>query len=459
MPITSTHPEYDLNITKWQKCRDAYDGEDEVKVKGSNYLPLLSNMKSDTDPKYLAYKSRALFYGAMGKTVNGLSGMALRKPITLEGVNKRLEYLTKDVTDTGIRLETFIKNEIEELLMTGRYAIMADRSDTGAGTTYIRGIIAENITNWFIDENGKLISVIIKEDFYEQDPKDKFKRVVINQYRELFIDENGYYQANLHTKNGDTFVVTPLPTPTISGKPLKEIPIVFVNVDSTDNQISKPPLLDMVNVVFKHYIASADLEHGRHLTARPTPYITGTSSQDEKGQPITIEIGSDTCLLLPEANCKAGFMEFTGTGLQSLVDGMKEKEEMIAKLGAKILDTQKKAAESSETARINKSGDHSLLVSIASVVEDSINQIMDFVSKWEGISETSVVEMNKDFLDVQVNPQIISALLQALQAGKISTDTFLYNLKKAELLPEDISIEDEKALIENETPDYDEIMI
>jgi len=55
--------------------------------------------------------------------------------------------------------------------------------------------------------------------------------------------------------------------------------------------------------------------------------------------------------------------------------------------------------------------------------------------------------LNRDFVSGKMSAQDITALLQALQAGKISIDTFLYNLQRGEILPEMRTIEDEKLLI------------
>jgi len=34
MPVNSTHPEYDANISAWSRARDAIAGEDAVKAGG-----------------------------------------------------------------------------------------------------------------------------------------------------------------------------------------------------------------------------------------------------------------------------------------------------------------------------------------------------------------------------------------------------------------------------------------
>jgi hypothetical protein len=49
----------------------------------------------------------------------------------------------------------------------------------------------------------------------------------------------------------------------------------------------------------------------------------------------------------------------------------------------------------------------------------------------------------------------MSSLMGAWQSGGISHDTFLFNMKKGEILPPDITIEDEKGLIEIQVGEID----
>jgi hypothetical protein len=79
---------------------------------------------------------------------------------------------------------------------------------------------------------------------------------------------------------------------------------------------------------------------------------------------------------------------------------------------------------------------------------------MKRIAAWLGDSPDKVyVKMNTDFVDVSLSPQEITALLQALQAGAISQDTFLYNMLQGERLPPGRTIEEEKLLIEAEGVD------
>ena len=58
------------------------------------------------------------------------------------------------------------------------------------------------------------------------------------------------------------------------------------------------------------------------------------------------------------------------------------------------------------------------------------------------------VELNMDFVDVRIPHQEIIALVQSYQMGGISMDTLLHNLKQGEVIPSDVSIEEEREKIE-----------
>ncbi len=56
--------------------------------------------------------------------------------------------------------------------------------------------------------------------------------------------------------------------------------------------------------------------------------------------------------------------------------------------------------------------------------------------------------MNTDFVSTEISPQQITALMQAYQGGGISHDTFIYNMVQGEVTPPDVTVEQEKELIE-----------
>jgi len=69
------------------------------------------------------------------------------------------------------------------------------------------------------------------------------------------------------------------------------------------------------------------------------------------------------------------------------------------------------------------------------------------IANWMG-APVPEFEINRDFIDSNLDPQSLLAYLQVYQSGGLSLDSFLSLLVKGELLPKDISAEDEAERIE-----------
>jgi len=64
------------------------------------------------------------------------------------------------------------------------------------------------------------------------------------------------------------------------------------------------------------------------------------------------------------------------------------------------------------------------------------------------------VKLNKDFETAHLNGQELSALVSAWQAGAISRDALLHNLRQGEILPPGRSDQQEGELIRAGKPDF-----
>ena len=68
----------------------------------------------------------------------------------------------------------------------------------------------------------------------------------------------------------------------------------------------------------------------------------------------------------------AGYLEFTGQGLTSFERAMDRDERLMAVLGSRLLQDQKKVGETAEAIRLRQSGEDSALSVIATSVSESL---------------------------------------------------------------------------------------
>jgi len=458
MPVTSTHSSYDSHSSQWSRCRDCAEGSDAVKKRGIAYLPQLEAMDLAS---YDAYKQRALFFGATGRTIQGLAGAVFRKPFSFEypqSFEDQLERITPD----GLSVDEFSRRVVTEVLTTGRVGLLVDApAKEDADSAYVATYTAESIRNWRVtDINGELVltMIVLEEVYAKSDPSDEFDVENQPQYRVLRLvpgggDSSYRYQTDVYrqtNKEVDSWAaVADLSVlPTRNGVPIDRIPFWFVNSSNMTPSPDKPPLLDMVDVNLSHYRTCADLEHGAHYTALPTAVLTGFPTDN------SYAIGSGKAWVVDDVQAKATFLEYKGSGLTSLSDLKRDKEQALAVLGARMLESQKKGVEAEGTHKIRQSGEQGALATIVKTASQGIETALKYLLWWSGASDAQVNEvvfdLNTDFISARMEPQQLKALMEAHQASQISQDTFLHNLKEGEILPQDRTIEEEKALIDAE---------
>lgn len=446
MPIDSTHPEYKKNAPFWQKCRDTIAGEDQVKEQGPTYLPRLGGQDQG---QYDAYLKRAVFVGIMGRTVDALVGAVFRKPIKIDIEGKEKGAL--DLASHGHDFGVFAKHVFTQTLAVGRHGAFVDfPREGGNGDPYLVEIPAESITNWVtqdIDGQSVPVAVVIKEMVADPAEADDFEHKTITRYRLLLL-QNGIYEQHIYQQNDkEKWEIVEIITPKVQGMAIKYIPFVFFPGNQAD--VSPPPLLGLANLNLSHYRSYADLEHGRHYTALPTPFVTGLSS-DSIGK---LMIGSGSAWVIENENAKVGFLEFTGQGLGSLERAIGEKEKLMATMGARFLvDPQKRSVESAETHTIRRSGEDSVLATLARSVSADLSKLATWWAEFRGIKKPITVTLNTDYTAATMDTKAAKDLLDVYHGGAMSLPTLLHNYQSGELLPPGISAEDEQDRIAIDGP-------
>ncbi len=270
MPVDTASDTYEAFVTKWQRARDCYEGSDAVKKQGAGYLPPLASHGREP-AKYEAYKQRALFYNATGRTVDGLAGLIFQKEPTLL-LPASIQDHDRDVTLGGESAETFALQVTREVLLTGRYGILVEMgSEQVAGKRpYWCGYRAEDIVSWRTQRLGGdeiTTRVVLREVAREPDERDEFVTRQIDQYRVLRLRDGAYTQT-VYRKASKSSKYEPWTPPGQQepevvairrGEALPFIPFVFVSPNSTSARVDKPPLLDLVDVNLSHYRTMADL--------------------------------------------------------------------------------------------------------------------------------------------------------------------------------------------------------
>lgn len=429
MPINSVHPDYAARRQQWTRCRDAFDGQDAIKSKGKLYLPMLSRQKL---PDYKAYKDRALFFSITGKTVSALVGMAMLRTPIIE-MPTEMESYFKD--DQGIQFYEILSSALAENLLMGRFGILVDRPASG-GDPKICKYYTENIINWEVNELGAPNWVVL-EECVTRDGNDRYQKTYESQYRLLELI-NGVYAQSTYDARGNQ--VGPTVYPTNLGVTMDFIPFYIVNPFGLGFGVEKPPMLEIVDINISHYRSSADLEHGRHFTALPTPVVSGATSQNE------LTIGGTSAWILPDPHAKAVFLEFTGQGLQSLEKALVEKQGQLASMSARLLDNSKRGSEAADTVRLRYASETANLAMIARATEALMSKVYATVAIMKDLDPKQIrIQLNKEFLDSRISAKEVVDFVDSYLNGGITEETLVFNLRRGDIL--DVTRDDDDEIV------------
>ena len=472
VPVNSTHPEYDTNATAWLRARDVFAGEAAVKSAGERYLPKLDSQSSD---EYNAYRARASFFNATARTADGFVGLIFRReptvklPERVSGVGGALRVFSEDVDLMGTSLYSYSKNVVSEVVTVGRAGSLVEWEGEGEQRAYVVRYNAEQILNWRVErvQGRNVVTMVVLREagLNPATSKDEFEPDEVEQLRVLRLvpghkSESGenvgwsyqveiWQQGDKKSKRGKAeWVKVETRIPLRLGKPLPLIPFVFHGPRHSLPSVDKLPLADIIAVNLDHYRLNADYKHGLHFTALPTAWVSGFDKSSN------LRIGSSTAWVAETPGATAGFLEFTGQGLTTFERAMDRDERLMAVLGTRMLEAQKRVGESADAIELRQSGENSVLMTLALSVSDSVSQLLRWVYWWnsteedpEQVSEDLVLlQLSTDFSAKGLASDEITAIVGAWQAGAISRETMFEVFRRGEVLPAGRSNEEETRL-------------
>jgi hypothetical protein len=473
------------------RARDVLAGEDAVKSAGERYL---SKLVSQTSDEYLAYKNRASFFNATARTADGYVGLIFRREPTVKCgardgerdgsvIEKAMAEFAADVDLAGNSLESYAKNVVTEVIGVGRAGTLVDWEEDGEKRAYAVMYRAEQILNWWMGrvKGRNVVSlVVLREEVAATSgngEEDNFESPTVEQIRvlklvegeaagvprpvgerqphyvvELWREETAGSNTKRNRRAKRKWVLVESRTPLRLGRPLPQIPFVFHGAQHALPQIEKLPLADIIAINLDHYRLDADYKHGLHFTALPTAWVSGFNKDS------ALRIGSSTAWVTETIGAAAGFLEFKGQGLETFERAMDRDERLMALLGTRMLEAQKRVGESADAIELRQSGENSVLSTLSLSVSDSLTQVLQWVYWWnstvalpEDIGEDRVLmQLNTDFSNKGMASDELTAIVSAWQAGAISRETMFDLFRRGEVMPAGRTDEEERRLAAGE---------
>lgn len=434
--VTTRHPEYTTDRQdEWRLMRDAYAGESAIKRRTTIYLPKpdgWAQMKDGGTSAYTSYITRARFPEIVANAIRGMVGVMHGQEWQID-LPSGLEYLFEKATPDGLPLEVFARRVSTELLLTGRYGVLADAPESG-GNPYLVGYGAEAIINW--DEAGDFF--VLSEI---QNRRTEFAWQQVVNSRVLSIVE-GRYQQQVY--NDSTLLETMLPTAR-GGAALGFIPLAIGGAMDMDLKPDVPPLIGVARAAVAHYQLNADYRMALFMAYQDTLFIYNAAKT-----PSAIGAGVMVALTSAEVgkDVRAEYVAPSGSSIEAHERAMDREQAAAIKSGAQLFDNTPRGQESGEARRLRFSAETATLSTIAGSSAAILERALKYAAIIAGANENEVVvKPPQNMLDGKLDPQQLAALGAALDAGNISYQTYYENIQRGGIASMERDAEAEQALI------------
>jgi len=347
-----------------------------------------------------------------------------------------------------------IKDAASDTLLTGRYGLLVDYPQTDEGLTQaevsnkglqasILAYPAESIINWrceVVDGVKQLTMVVLQEPRIKPLDNDPYDVEHCMYHRVLMLLE-GVYTQLLYDENNELVAKDIVPRKS-NGSTWDVIPFEFIGSTNNDETSDKAPLYDIAEVNVAHYRNSADYEESSFIVGQPTPVIAGlTQSWVDDNFANGIELGSRAGLLLP-LDANASLLQSAPNQMPER--GMELKESQMVKIGTRIIEDSS-GAETAEAAKIRFAGQNSKLGSLIINIEEGFRKSLMWLGEFMGGEGEVTLEINKEFYDATIDPQMLAQTMMLQDRGVISKSDVRYLLRRGNLLEADRTDEEIEA--------------
>ncbi len=460
--------EYKKHFPLWEQVFDCLQGGHHIKECGEKYLPYPWELR-DGEVKnmqlYNNYKSRALFYNVIPRTITELQGYVFSKTplIKIDESNTLIQKLRDNATGNGSSLVTTAKTTLYNLLAFARGGIFVDyplskrtlskrELDEGLYRPTITNYSAFNIINWRVEDFGaeeKLTLVVLKEK--TDIPKDNFEVETVNVIRVLRL-ENGIYRQYVYIgdKIGKDYKLTEEKTVyDFNGKTLDYIPFYFVGLNDNSPSIDYPEMYNLSELVISCYRNSADNEEALFISGQPTLVISGLKrgNTSVKGnletQPAPIKMGARNAIQLDNGGTGSLIQYRAGGELSAAIE---QKKSDMAKFGATFL-RENKTEKTAYQVRIENQASGSILSNATDNISRAYTQALIDLHKACGLPYEEVIfELNSMFDYNRLTIEELNTVISLANSRYIPFGSLIEKIQEAGLISKDISKEDYKAL-------------
>jgi hypothetical protein len=433
------------------KGRALMGGSDAMRAAGETYLP---RFEAEVHADYQARLKSSWLFNGLRKTVKDMTGRVFSKPIEVADAPTELEEWSNNIDMQNRDLSVFAKEVFQDGFIAGISYIMVDAPRRESQTTraqaatlglrpYLTHLRVEDILGFKpgIYNNAMALSQLrIMETVKEPDPEDEFTQKEIKQVRVLDRQDGGVL-VRIYREGKDKNWTIHDEYPTDA----PEITVVPFYANRAGFFTGEPVLEDLADVNIAHWQSQSDQRNILHWVRVPILHVAGR----QEDEPLKISAGTAIASRDPEARLE--WVEHSGAAIDAGRQDLKDLEFQMEALGLQIVAGV--VQQSATGAALDAAKETSTLSMMADALKDALEQALQWMGFYGGLGDLDItVAVNKEYGVTMLTAQEVTALVGMVNAGLITKETFLEELKRRSFVRSDLDTEQELDGLDTEPP-------
>lgn len=436
-----------------QETRELIDallgGTSAMRKAGEKYLPRFE-MECEED-----YKTRlacATLFPAYSETIKNMAGRVFYRPINRDEVEEGLKDDIENIDLQGNDLDVYAAEWFEKGLAYGLCHTLVDYPKTSELSSradgivtrgdlkrasvrpYVRMVMPHDLIGWIVERVNNvdtLVQVRIREIASVRDGAYGTKEA-----ERIRVIEPGRYEVwEQSGKDKSDMVLIEEGT-----NSLNAIPLVTFYTGRTGILTATPPLLELANLNIKHWQEQSDQDASVRFARVRMVYASGLDNDTK------LSASADSIINLPQGGV-IGVVQGSAESVTVGADSLTKLEEQMRESGARLLAKQSQVTKTVAQARSDAIVEQSALGAMAQSLEDAIDQVLQIMAEYRGLSNGGHADVNDDFDALDDQSMGADALVKLVVAGIISEATAFNECKRRGLISNELEWEREKELI------------
>lgn len=435
----------------WKLASALLGGTTAMRKAAKSYLPQFP--KEDEEDYKRRLKVSVLFPG-YSRTVATLSGKPFSKPVALnEAFDEEAKDWTQNIDGEGRNLHSFLGDCMAVALGYGLGGILVDHPQRPEGARtkaadkalgmrpYWLMIQPHQILGYrtqTIGSHTEFTMLRYMEEVTEDDGE--WGKSTVQQVR-VWIKVDGIVGwATYRQDRASVWNMHDSATTTIT-----EIPFVPFYGKRVGFMHAEPPLLEVAHLNVAHWQSSSDQQNILHVARVPLLFMKGFDDT------TVLQVGSSAAVRASHPDADMKFVEITGTSIAAGNKDLADLEERMRQAGAEllVLDARITATQVNTENAVGMCA----LQKIVQDLQDAANRAIEFSLMWVNReAENSTVVIFNDFGSLTLAEASADLLLRSNQAGKLSDQTYLNELRRRGILGPDVDVTEELDRISAQGP-------